>query len=67
MKSRIQFFEGQCRKPKDELQLSYAESTYNQLKKQFVEKTHQLKAKEKSNDFETQVFLLDECNIILET
>ena len=42
-----------------------AENQFNQFTKEFTERTHQLTAREQSDDFETQRFILDECNIIL--
>ena len=44
-----------------------AENQFNQFTKEFTERTHRLTAKEQSDDFETQRFILDECNIILGT
>ena len=44
-----------------------AENQFNQFTKEFTERTHQLTAREQSDDFETQRFILDECNIILGT
>ena len=44
-----------------------AENQFNQFTKEFTERTHQLTAKEQSDDFETQRFILNECNITLGT